>query len=63
DNTQFGDLAKLEARPDFYFVVYKHKKEIFRSRVMDDVDLDSTHNSFKMGQGEIIDLGSFLIDA
>ncbi len=61
DSTAFGDIAKLEERPDFYFIVYKHKEEIFRSKVMDDIDLDSTHTKFKMGEGEIVDLGTFLI--
>jgi hypothetical protein len=62
DSTQFGDLAKMEDRPDFYFVVYKHKEEIFRSKVLEDVDLESLHQQFKMGEGEIVDLGTFLVD-
>ena len=48
-------------KPDFYFVVYKHKKEIFRSKVMDDVDVDIV-KEFKMNEGLVIDLGTFLID-
>jgi hypothetical protein len=46
---------------DFYFVVYKHGMVIFRSKVMEQVDVDAVE-TFKMGEGEVIDLGSFLID-
>lgn len=62
DNAQFGDFLQLESRPDFYFVVFKNETEIFRSKVMEDVDLEAKHNDFKMGKGEMIDLGSFLVD-
>jgi hypothetical protein len=46
---------------DFYFVVYKKGQVIFRSKVMEHVDVDAIE-TFKMGEGEVIDLGSFLID-
>jgi len=46
---------------DFYFVVYKNGLVIFRSQVMEHVDVDAIE-TFKMGEGEVIDLGSFLID-
>jgi hypothetical protein len=46
---------------DFYFVVYKNGLVIFRSKVMEHVDVDAVE-TFKMGEGEVIDLGSFLID-
>jgi hypothetical protein len=46
---------------DFYFVVYKNGLVIFRSQVMEHVDVDAVE-TFKMGEGEVIDLGSFLID-
>jgi len=46
---------------DFYFVVYKKGLVIFRSKVMEQVDVDAIE-TFKMGEGEVIDLGSFLID-
>jgi hypothetical protein len=46
---------------DFYFVVYKNTSVIFRSKVMEHVDVDAIE-TFKMGEGEVIDLGSFLID-
>ena len=46
---------------DFFFVVYKNDQEIFRSKVMENVDVDAI-DQFRMGEGELIDLGSFLID-
>jgi hypothetical protein len=46
---------------DFYFVVFKKGLVIFRSKVMEHVDVDAIE-TFKMGEGEVIDLGSFLIE-
>jgi hypothetical protein len=59
-HSAFGDWANLEDKPDFYFVVYKNKEEIFKSKVMEDLDIEAIEN-FKMGEGEVIDLGTFLI--
>lgn len=59
-----GDFTKpagLDVKPDFYFVVYKNKKQIFKSKVMSNLDL-SDLNEFIMKEGEVIDLGTFLID-
>lgn len=47
---------------DFYFVVFKRGMVIFRSKVMEHVDVDAIE-TFKMGEGEVVDLGSFLVDA
>jgi hypothetical protein len=49
-----------DVKPDFYFVVFKNKNEIFKSKVMQDLDVDAIEK-FKMGEGEIIDLGTYLI--
>ena len=57
----FKGFAKLDDKPDFYFVVYKNKKEIFKSRVMKNLDLTNIEE-FKMREGEVVDLGTFLID-
>lgn len=59
-HSSFADWANLDDKPDFYFVVYKNKEEIFKSKVMEDLDIDAIEN-FKMGEGEVIDLGTFLI--
>jgi len=58
----FAGFAKLDERPDFYFVVYKNGDQIFKSRVMQNLDLTNIEE-FKMSEGEIVDLGTFLIDA
>jgi hypothetical protein len=58
----FAGFAKLDEKPDFYFVVYKNEKEIFKSRVMKNLDLRYIEE-FKMKEGEVVDLGTFLIDA
>jgi len=46
---------------DFHFVVFKNGKEIFRSKVMKDADPDY-FEQLNMGEGEIIELGTFLIE-
>ena len=57
----FAGFAKLDEKPDFYFVVYRNKKEIFKSRVMKNLDL-SDIEEFRMKEGEVVDLGTFLIE-
>jgi hypothetical protein len=58
----FSKPAKVDDKPDFYFVVYKNKQEIFKSKVMSNLDL-SDMDEFIMKEGQVIDLGTFLIDA
>jgi len=57
----FAGFEKLDEKPDFYFVVYRNGKEIFKSRVMQNLDLRNIEE-FKMKEGEVVDLGTFLID-
>jgi hypothetical protein len=57
----FDDLGDLESRPDFYFVVVKDGLQIFQSQVMEEIDLEAVQQ-FKMGTGEVIDLGTFLVE-
>ena len=57
----FSGFAKLDEKPDFYFVVYRNDKEIFKSRVMKNLDLTNLEE-FRMKEGELVDLGTFLID-
>ena len=57
----FEGFAKLDEKPDFYFVVYRNEKEIFKSRVMKNLDL-SDIEEFRMKEGEVVDLGTFLIE-
>lgn len=56
----FSSPFNMETKPDFYFVVYKKEQEIFRSKVMSNLDL-SNIQEFVMKEGEVIDLGTFLI--
>lgn len=51
----------LDTKPDFYFVVYQNDEEIFKSKVMSNLDL-SDIEKFVMSEGELVDLGTFLID-
>lgn len=57
----FSGPTKLDDKPDFYFLVYRNRKEIFRSKLMPDLYL-SDLETFVMKEGEVIDLGTFLID-
>ncbi len=56
----FSSPFNIETKPDFYFVVYNKDQEIFRSKVMSNLDL-SNIQEFVMKEGEVIDLGTFLI--
>jgi hypothetical protein len=57
----FTKPFNFDDRPDFYFVVYKNDKEIFRSKVMSNLDL-SNIQEFVMKEGEVIDLGTYLVN-
>jgi hypothetical protein len=57
----FSSPANLDEKPDFYFLVYKNNKEIFKSKVMSNLDLSNVEE-FIMKEGEVVDLGTFLID-
>ncbi len=60
-----GDFSKplnVDQKPDFYFVVYKNEQQIFKSKVMSNLDLSNVEE-FIMKEGEVIDLGTFLIDS
>lgn len=57
----FADPLNMDDKPDFYFVLYKNKEEIFKTKVLEDLDIE-TLQKFKMGEGEVIDLGTFLVD-
>lgn len=60
NHSSFSNWNK-DTKPDFYFVVFKHKKEIFKSKVLEDLDVEAIEK-FKMGEGEVIDLGTYLIE-
>ncbi len=57
----FGDFANLETTPDLYFVLVNNGVQIFESKIMEDIDV-AAFEQFKMGEGEVLDLGTFLIE-
>lgn len=57
----FSGFLNLEEKPDLYFALYKSESLVFQSPVMYDIDIDRMEK-FKMGKGEVVDLGSFLVD-
>jgi hypothetical protein len=58
----FGDNLNIEQMPDLYFALYKDDHLVFQSKVMEDLDLPALEK-FKMGTGEVVDLGTFLVEA
>ena len=57
----FSDLGNLETMPDLYFSVVKNDVQIFESTVIKEIDVVALEQ-FKMGEGEVIDLGTFLVE-
>ena len=57
----FGDIANLETTPDLYFVLVNNGVQIFESKIMEDIDVAALEQ-FKMGEGEVLDLGTFLVE-
>ena len=57
----YMDFLNPETNPDLYFALYKGEKLIFQSPVMRDLALEDLEK-FRMGAGEIIDLGTFLVE-
>jgi hypothetical protein len=57
----YMDFLNPETNPDLYFALYKNESLIFQSKVMRDIDLEGLEK-FKMGEGEVVDLGTFLVE-
>ncbi len=47
--------------PDFFFVLYKNDTVVFRSTVMENMNTEAIEQ-YKHGVGEVIDLGTFLVE-
>ena len=60
NHSSFSDW-NTDTNPDFYFIVFKHNDIIFKSKVLEDLDIVALEK-FKMGEGEVIDLGTYLIE-
>lgn len=57
----FSDPGNLETMPDLYFCVVKNGVQVFESKVMKEIDVVALEQ-FKMGEGEVLDLGTFLVE-
>lgn len=58
----FGNAFNLEKLPDFYFVLYNNNVPVFKSKIMQDLNLSMLEN-YQPGEGEIVDLGTFLVES
>jgi len=56
-----GGNISLDTNPDFYFVIVKNGIIVTRTRVLENVHFEDIRQ-FKMGQGEILDLGTYLVE-
>jgi hypothetical protein len=59
--SDFKDFLNPENVPDLYFALYKGEALIFQSKVINDVDIKGME-IFKMGEGEVVDLGTYLVE-
>ena len=57
----YSNVSNLDTFPDLYFAVFKDGDPIYKSKVMEDVDL-TTIEEYRKGTGEVIDLGTYLIE-
>jgi hypothetical protein len=56
-----NDDAFKETKPDFYFIILKQGKPVYTTKVLEELSLEDIQQ-FKMGEGDVVDLGSFLVD-
>ena len=57
----FKDFLNPEKYPDLYFALYKGDALIFKSELMPELNIYGMEK-FKMGEGEVVDLGTFLVE-
>jgi hypothetical protein len=55
-----NDVVFKEAKPDFYFVILKDETPVYSTRIMQNITLEDVQQ-FRMGKGEMLDLGTFLV--
>lgn len=55
-----NDAAFKEAKPDFYFVVLQNGEPVFTTKVLEELSIEDLQQ-FRMGEGEVVNLGTFLI--
>ncbi|MBS4066180.1 MAG: hypothetical protein KGZ74_16595, partial [Chitinophagaceae bacterium] len=56
-----NDDVFIENQPDFYFVIVRKNHVVFQTKVLEELSLEDIQQ-FRMGQGEVVDLGTFLVD-
>ena len=56
-----NDTVFKEAKPDFFFVIMKDNRPVFTTKVLEEISLEDVEQ-FRMGEGEVVDLGTFLVD-
>lgn len=56
-----GDTIIAETLPDFFFVIFKNAVPVSHTKVLQDIPLENL-TTFKMGKGEEVDLGTYLIE-
>ena len=61
NSSAFSDIGNIETTPDLYFVLVKNGVQVFESKIMEDVDIAALEQ-FKMGEGEVLELGTFLVE-
>jgi hypothetical protein len=55
-----GNIS-LDTYPDLYFVIVKNGVAVTRTRVLENIHSEDIRQ-FMMGQGEILNLGTYLVD-
>lgn len=55
-----NDVVFKEARPDFFFVIFDNDTPIYSTPVLEDLRLEDLQQ-LKIGEGEVVDLGTFLV--
>lgn len=58
----YADFLNPEKNPDLYFALYNNDSLVFQSKVVNDVDIEGM-KEFVPGEGKVINLGTFLIEA
>ena len=57
----FRNSFNNEILPDFYFVLYHNKIPVFQSKVVEELNPEILEQ-YRPGEGEVIDLGTYLVE-
>lgn len=56
-----NDSVFREAKPDFFFVIFRNDEAVYTTKILQEISLEDIQQ-FRMGKGEVVDLGTFLVD-